>query len=53
MNTMSNPVEKYILEGICNGCDQCPICCHNQGYCEYDGPENTEEVNNDVKQRNQ
>lgn len=35
MNTMSNPVEKYILEGICNG------------YCEYDGPENTEEVDND------
>ncbi len=34
----------YIVEGICNGCDQCPICCEAQGYCEYDGPE--QEVNN-------
>ena len=36
-------VEKYIENGICVGCDQCPIKCPNQHYCEYDGKE--EEVN--------
>ena len=32
-------VDKYMEEGICVGCDQCPIKCLNQHYCEYDGPE--------------
>lgn len=30
-------VEDYILNGICEGCDQDPAKCHLQGYCEYDG----------------
>lgn len=29
-------VEDYILDGICEGCDQDPTKCLNQGYCEYD-----------------
>lgn len=39
----------YIVEGICNGCDQCPICCEAQGYCEYDGPEQEEQEENNVE----
>lgn len=34
--------EDYIIEGICNGCDQDPAQCYNQGYCEYDEPEEDE-----------
>lgn len=29
-------VEDYILDGICEGCDQDPTKCLTQGYCEYD-----------------
>lgn len=29
-------IEDYILNGICEGCDQDPTKCLNQGYCEYD-----------------
>ena len=29
-------VEDYILEGICEGCDQDPAKCYNLGYCFYD-----------------
>ncbi len=42
-----NTVEKYIIGGTCNGCDQCPICCYNQGYCTYDGPECETYVNDE------
>ena len=29
-------VEDYMLEGICDGCDQDPAMCYNLGYCYYD-----------------
>lgn len=32
-------VEAYIENGICQGCDNCPIDCLNLGYCKYDYPE--------------
>ena len=32
-------VETRILTGMCEGCDQDPIKCHSQGYCEYDKEE--------------
>lgn len=37
-------VEEYIVEGVCYDCD-CDVCkCFNQGYCEYDGKEEDEDV---------
>lgn len=32
-------VEDRICEMICDGCDQDPAKCYNQGYCEYDKEE--------------
>lgn len=29
-------VEDYILNGICEGCDQDPVGCFNEGKCFYD-----------------
>ena len=29
-------VEDYILSGICEGCDQDPTRCFNEGKCFYD-----------------
>ena len=29
-------VEDRIYDMICDGCDQDPMMCYNQGYCEYD-----------------
>ena len=34
-----NKVIDYLCDHICEGCDQDPAQCFNQGYCEYDGPE--------------
>lgn len=34
-----NKVMDYICDNICEGCDQDPAKCFNQGYCEYDGPD--------------
>ena len=36
-------VEKYIENGICSDCDQCPIKCMNAGYCFYDGKDEVTE----------
>lgn len=33
------PVEDRMYDGICDGCDQDPTMCYNQGYCEYDREE--------------
>ena len=32
-------VEDRIYDMICDGCDQDPTMCYNQGYCEYDKEE--------------
>ena len=32
-------VEDRIYNMICDGCDQDPAMCYNQGYCEYDKEE--------------
>ena len=32
-------VEDNIIEGRCDGCDQDPAKCYNQGYCEYEKEE--------------
>ena len=37
-------VQDYIIEGICDGCDQDPTECYNLGYCIYDGPETEDET---------
>ena len=29
-------VEDYMLEGVCEDCDQDPAKCYNLGYCYYD-----------------
>lgn len=29
-------VQDYMLEGICEDCDQDPAMCYNLGYCYYD-----------------
>jgi hypothetical protein len=36
-------VEDRIYDMICDGCDQDPAMCHNQGYCEYDKEEIVED----------
>ena len=36
-------VEDRIYDMICDGCDQDPAMCHNQGYCEYDKKEIVED----------
>ena len=32
-------VMSYICSGCCMDCDEDVAKCLNQGYCEYDGPE--------------
>lgn len=36
-------VEDRIYDMICDGCDQDPAMCYNQGYCEYDKEEIVED----------
>lgn len=36
-------VEDRICNMICDGCDQDPAMCYNQGYCEYDKEEIVED----------
>ena len=38
-----NRVMDYICYQICEGCDQDPAKCFNQGYCEHDGPDGPDE----------
>lgn len=47
---MSKPVEDYVLDGDCDGCDQDPAECYNLGYCIYDH-EQEKEANNDENTR--
>ena len=32
-------VEELILNGDCDECDQCPICCLTNGRCYYEQDE--------------
>lgn len=45
-------VEDRICDMICDGCDQDPAMCYNQGYCEYDKEEivedDTQRKNTDI-----
>ena len=36
-------VEDRIYDMICDCCDQDPVMCHSQGYCEYDKEEIVED----------
>ena len=42
-------VEDYMLEGICEGCDQDPAMCYNLGYCFYDLLNDEREAENNAK----
>lgn len=42
-----NRVMDYICDHVCDGCDQDPAKCFNQGHCEYDGPDDPEVQDNE------
>lgn len=45
-------VQDYMLEGICEDCDQDPAMCYNLGYCYYDHLNDEREVKKNAKKTN-